>query len=119
MRVHHLAFRTHDVEALASFYEQILGLARVREQAGYSVWLRLGEAVLMLERAEPGESSIPLGSREFVAFAVDASERSRLQQRLEDHGVEIEETGVYTNYFRDPDGRRVGLSTYPLPELQA
>jgi catechol 2,3-dioxygenase-like lactoylglutathione lyase family enzyme len=114
VRIHHVALRTPDVARLERFYAGALGLSVVRrDDARGSVWLALGPAadpggaVLMLERAEPGEPAVPAGSHELVAFAVDdlAPWRSR---------VAVEAETAHTLYFRDPDGRRVGLSTYPL-----
>lgn len=119
MRVHHIALRTRSVEALAAFYRELLQLPVVREQPGYSVWLGLEHAVLMIERAQETEPPIPAASRELLALAVDTVERSRIAAALQARGLVVEEQTVYTLYFRDPDGRRVGVSTYPLPELAA
>ena len=52
-----------------------------------------------------------------VAFAVDLTERERVRQRLARAGVSIEEESEHTIYFRDPEGRRVGVSSYPLPSV--
>ena len=35
--------------------------------------------------------------------------------RLREAGVAIEDRTAFTLYVRDPDGRRVGLSSYPTP----
>ncbi|MCA9540797.1 MAG: VOC family protein [Myxococcales bacterium] len=115
MRLHHLALRTAAPEPLAAFYADVFGLSRVREQAGYSIWLGLDDAVLMIERAAPDEPLVPAGSLEFCAFAVDEAGRAAVEARLADHGCAVEARTAYTLYFRDPDGRRVGVSTYPLP----
>jgi len=114
VRIHHVALRTPDVAQLERFYAGVLGLRVVRrDDARGSVWLALGlpadagGAVLMLERAEIEEPPVPAGSRELVAFAVDdlAPWRAR---------VSVEAETAHTLYFRDPDGRRVAVSTYPL-----
>jgi catechol 2,3-dioxygenase-like lactoylglutathione lyase family enzyme len=117
MRVHHIALRTRHVEALVAFYRELLRLPVVREQPGYSVWLGLEQAVLMIERADEGEPATPAATRELLAFAVEAAERSRIAADLQARGLAVEERTAHTLYFRDPDGRRVGVSTYPLPEL--
>ena len=111
MRIHHVAFRTTDVERLVGFYEGVLGLRVVRrDEARGSAWLDLDGAVLMIERAEAGEPGVPAGSRELVAFAVADKEAWRV--RLGGAGIEAET--AHTLYFRDPDGRRVAVSDYPF-----
>lgn len=111
--IHHLALRTVDVARLERFYGGLLGLPAVRRDAVRgTVWLRVGESVLMLEPAGPGEPAIDLGTRELVAFAVD--DREAWRSRLNEAGVDVEDETGHTLYFRDPDGRRVAVSCYPL-----
>ena len=112
MRVHHIAFRTEDPEALSHFYENVLGLARIREQPGYSIWFDLGASVLMLEKRSEGEPSIRPDSMDMIAFQVSEVQRQVLGEKLVQYGAEIEDAGQYTTYFRDPDGRRIGISHY-------
>jgi len=115
MRVHHIALRTHDLDRLGAFYREVLGLRSLRARQGTSEWLALGEeAVLMLERAAPEEPPIPAGSMELLAFAVDEGEREAVLSRLHRAGGAVESQTEHTRYFRDPDGRRVAVSTYPL-----
>jgi len=114
MRVHHLAFRTRDLPRLAAFYEGVLGFAKIdgdRDEAK-SVWLRAERTILMLERAEDGEALVASGSKDLVAFAVDAATLGSWRSTLGARGVTIEGATAYTIYFRDPDGRRIGLSGY-------
>ena len=114
MHLHHLALRTRDLPRLRAFYEGLLGLVVVRESAGRSVWLEAGAAVVMLEAAEAGEPEITAGSRELVAFAIAPGERAAWEARLAGAGVAVEARTDHTLYFRDPEGRRVGVSSYPL-----
>jgi catechol 2,3-dioxygenase-like lactoylglutathione lyase family enzyme len=108
MRVHHIALRTADVEALVSFYGATLGLDVLRPGQGGSVWLDAGGTIVMIERADAAEPDIPPGTMELVAFAVKDKEEWR--RRLEGASVAIESETAYTLYFRDPDGRRVAVS---------
>jgi catechol 2,3-dioxygenase-like lactoylglutathione lyase family enzyme len=111
--LHHLALRTADVDRLERFYADVLGLPVVRRDAARgSVWLRVGSSVLMLERAGADEPPIAAGTRELMAFSIDDREgwRARLMQAA--GGIEAETE--HTLYFRDPDGRRLAVSTYPL-----
>lgn len=113
MRLHHLALRTGDPTALARWYVDVFGLAVLREQPGYSVWLRVDDAALMIERASPGEPSVPSGSMEFFALRVTAGERDAFVERCAAAGVAVEHRTEFTVYVRDPDGRRVGVSCFP------
>jgi glyoxylase I family protein len=106
--------RTRDVAKLETFYARALGFEVLRRDAARgSVWLEAGGAVVMIERAAEGEPAVDAGSMDLVAFAVDDKEAWRA--RLEAAGVRIEDQTEYTLYFRDPDGRRVGVSAFPLP----
>ncbi len=113
MRIHHVAFRTRDLDRLERFYVGVLGLAVLRRTEHRSLWLDAAGTIVMLERSEPDEADIEPESKELVCFALAPHERPVLQQRLETAGVPIEARTSYTLYFRDPDGRRVGLSSYP------
>ena len=99
LRIHHLALRARDPSATEHFYVSVLGLrVMARHDDRGSVWLDASGAVVMVERAEDGEP------------AIDDLPAWRL--RLAQAGVNVEGETPYTLYFRDPDGRRVGLSTY-------
>ena len=113
MRIHHVAFRTHDLERLVAFYCDVLAFTIARKQDDRSVWLDAGDAILMLERADDGEPAPPEGTKELVAFAIGADEHAFYTERLDRAGVPIEASTASTIYFRDPDGRRVGLSAWP------
>jgi len=115
MRVHHLAFRTGDLARLEQFYVHALGLAVVRRSEGRGVWLDAAGSLVMLELAEPGEASPAAGTMDLVAFEVAPSTRAFYMDRLARAGVPIEGSTDFTLYVRDPDGRRIGLSSYPAP----
>lgn len=114
MRVHHVAFRTGDLGSLERFYVDALGLAVMRRQER-SVWLDAGGTFVMLELRDDGEPAHPAGSKELVAFAVAPDARALTMERLDRAGVALEASTEHTLYVRDPDGRRIGLSSYPVP----
>ncbi len=126
LEVHHIALRSFDVDRLERFYAGVLGLEVVRrnDERG-SVWLRAGSALLMLERADPSESQVlraHADSLELLAFAIDSQDRESWQARLARASVPVEAQTAHTLYFRDPDGRRIGVSSYPrhlgvVPEM--
>jgi catechol 2,3-dioxygenase-like lactoylglutathione lyase family enzyme len=106
VRIHHVALRTPDLGRLERFYAGVLGLAVMRrDDARGSVWLEAGGAILMLERAGAAEPLVPAGTKDLVAFAVDDLDPWRDR-------VAVEAETEHTLYFRDPDGRRVAVSTY-------
>jgi glyoxylase I family protein len=112
MRVHHIAFRTYNLPRLEQFYVEVLGLPVKERHAERSLWLDVGESMLMLEQAREEEPEIPTGSMEFLAFTMIASEHRAWRTRLLAAGVVIEHETDFTIYFRDPDGRRIGLSHF-------
>ncbi|MFO0697385.1 MAG: VOC family protein [Polyangiales bacterium] len=115
MRLHHLAFRTHDVDALVAFLVDLLGLPEVKDARPRSVWLGLSDgSVVMVERAGGDEPVMPGGSLELAAFEVGADEKARIREESLRRGCFDGET-AHTVYLRAPDGRRIGVSTYPLP----
>src|SRR5436305_1237891 len=111
MRVHHIAFRTRDLERLERFYVDVLALAITRK-TDRSVWLEAGGCVVMLERAADDEPTISPGTMEMIAFDVEKEARVGWLRRLAENGIAIEAQTDHTLYFRDPDGRRIGLSHY-------
>ncbi len=118
MRVHHLAFRTRRLAELEAFYVEVLRLPVLRRDQGRSVWLAAGETVLMLELAGEDEPAPPPGSLELAAFAMSQTEQGALERELGRRGIAIENRTRFTVYFRDPDGRRIGVSSSEFPEPQ-
>jgi len=106
---------------VAAFYRDLLGLpevARHHESDGRlrSIWLDLGGAVLMIERtSEPVRRVEGVGAGPFLlALGAGAVEREKLERSLADTGLPPESRTEHTIYFRDPEGNRVALSSYPL-----
>ena len=112
-RVHHLALRVADCARAAAFYSGVLGFPEVRrfeEGDGVrSIWLRAGDAILMLETALRGAGP-DAGSGHVLVFAVDAL--PAWEERLAAEGIAIDDRTSYTLYLRDPDGHRVGLTVF-------
>jgi catechol 2,3-dioxygenase-like lactoylglutathione lyase family enzyme len=108
-----------DLESCASFYERVIGLARVAAEPGLLVALRTGaESVLLLfdpEEAAAGGRSVPAhGARGagHIAFLVDDLEDWR--SRFERQGVAIEQEVAWGErgrsiYVRDPSGNSVEM----------
>jgi catechol 2,3-dioxygenase-like lactoylglutathione lyase family enzyme len=116
MRLHHLALRTRDLAALERFYAGVLGLA-VTQRTERSTWLDAAGTIVMLERATDDEPVPAPGSLELTCFAITPAERAAAAERLAAAGVAIEAETEFTMYFRDPDGRRVGVSHHPATRI--
>lgn len=114
MRIHHVAFRTDDLPRLERFYVDALGLAITKRSEPRSIWLDAGGTILMLELRDPGEPTLPADSKELIAFTLDPASLPLVKARLARANVPIEASTDFTIYLRDPDGRRVGLSSYPV-----
>jgi catechol 2,3-dioxygenase-like lactoylglutathione lyase family enzyme len=118
--IHHVAIRVADPAASLAFYSGALGLPEVRRflEDGQlrSIWVRAGDAVVMLERAIKGAGP-PNGSGHVLVLEVDHLEdwiaRLALSGRAPIARTES------TAYYADPDGHRVGLSVFPRAELLA
>ena len=114
MHLHHLALRSTNVAALAEFYREMFGMGVVRDALPGSLWLGLaGDAVLMIEARETGEPAPTPGSMELVAFRVEESAKVLVRQKALERGCFDGET-LFTIYLRDPEGRRLAVSTYDL-----
>ena len=121
MKLHHVALGARDVERVAAFYRDLLGLREVTchfEPGGRlrSVWLDLGGPVLMVERTDdPARLVRGVGAGPFLlALAAEPAERAALEQSLAASGIPVEARTEFTTYVRDPEGNRVALSSFPL-----
>jgi len=109
MRIHHVALRVRDLEAAREFYCGVLGLPEMKRDGSRSIWLRAGDAVLMLERTLRRKGP-DAGSGHVLALA--AEELAPWEAKLTAAGVPIEDRTPHTLFVRDPDGHRVALSVY-------
>lgn len=119
--LHHIALGAHNVEELTAFYARAFGLrelARHHHPSGAlrSVWLDIGGTVLMIEhtqRERERSSGVDAGLF-LIALRVSRAERLDLESYFAEHGCPRESATEHTSYFRDPEGNRFAVSTYPL-----
>lgn len=116
--LHHVALGAQNVERVAAFYRDFLGLPEDRRHMDgeivRSIWLRMGASMLMVERSmEPLRQVDGIGAGPFLlAVSVDPNERVELENRLEAAGFPIESRSEFTSYTRDPEQNRVAFSCY-------
>jgi catechol 2,3-dioxygenase-like lactoylglutathione lyase family enzyme len=105
-RIDHVAFESDDPDAVARFYERVLG-ARVVKSEGHPVMAYVGPTGFALhETGGPGFH---------VAVRVSEEERAQLRRRLDEAGIAWEERdhGIAVGlFFRDPEGRQLEAITY-------
>ena len=111
MHVHHVAIGVKDPELMLRFYLQ---LPEMIEETRYcrengslrSVWLRLADGILlMLEQSEAG------GPRALVFKMPDRAEHRKIVYDLfKQHG---DGRTDFTLYIKDPEGNRLGFSSWP------
>ncbi|MFZ5892451.1 MAG: VOC family protein [Myxococcota bacterium] len=118
--LHHVALGARDVERVAGFYRDLLGVPEERRHvladgSLRSIWLRLGDALLMIEQTlEEPRHVDGIGSGPFLlALRVSPAERGQLESALQRAGFVIEARSEFTSYTRDPEGNRVAFSHYP------
>jgi catechol 2,3-dioxygenase-like lactoylglutathione lyase family enzyme len=125
-RVLETCLYVEDLDRAASFYEQVLGLHPLTQDARFRAYDVGGQSVLLLFRRGatlqtvhmPGGTIPPHDGHGplHLAFAIAAEALREWEQRLGAHDVAIEGRTVWSRgghsiYFRDPDGHLVELAT--------
>ena len=119
-KLHHIALGAQNVEALAAFYRNALDLlepSRHLHPDGSlrSIWLALGDALLMIEAAETPPP--PRADREagwcLLALTCAAQNLGTQTAALLQANATADGHTASTRYFRDPEGNRFALSCYP------
>jgi catechol 2,3-dioxygenase-like lactoylglutathione lyase family enzyme len=119
---HHLAVQVRDLERVAGFYRDVLGLRELRRHRRpdgtlRAIWIEVpGGGFIALEqsRAEPAPaSSEGRPGYSLIALGIAPEERKRIAEELVDKGVAIVQETKWTLYITDPEGNQIGLSHYP------
>lgn len=119
---HHVAVQVRDVERVARFYVEHLGLPELKrfhrdDGSLRSIWVALQSQplpegpFLAVEHLPSGEH----GAQGFsmVALRVAPADRASIVAALKQKGLAIERETGWTVYVRDPEGNLVGLSHHP------
>jgi glyoxylase I family protein len=119
---HHIAIQCADLTACERFYREVLGLEVLRrwprsDGGDRSVWLKVGDGFVALERADRPPQPRPWRDGEpglhLVALRIDVGERVFWEERLAARGIPVVHRTRWTLYVCDPEGNRVGLTHYP------
>jgi glyoxylase I family protein len=114
---HHVAIQVHDVEKVAAFYREVLGLPErarhVRPDGSLrSIWIAVSVgSFLAIEELRPGVRGT-LG-HSLVALRIDRDDRQAWLDHFARLEVPIEKQSQWTVYVKDPEGNVVGLSHHP------
>ena len=128
--INHLAIKTNALEALSQFYIDTLGLLAVKhhhdDKGLRAIWLEMQNSLLMLERSDQHKNTSSQAKAEFkndppgihlLAFNIEESEKEWWRSHLHAQEIVIAHESQYTIYFFDPDGNRIGLSSFEPPVL--
>jgi catechol 2,3-dioxygenase-like lactoylglutathione lyase family enzyme len=125
-RVIETSLYVDDLDRAARFYEEVLDLAVLTNDARFRAYDVGGRSVLLVFRRGhtletvrmPGGTIPPHDGHGplHIAFAIGAEELGSWEARLAAHGVAIEGRTHWTRggvsiYFRDPDGHLLELAT--------
>lgn len=120
--IDHVAITVRDVKASVEWYQSVLGLRRLHEEAWgeYPAVVGIGNTAIALFPARGGGSdstSRPAVSMRHIAFrasgaafslAQDELRRAAIEFSMQDHGISK------SIYFPDPDGHEIEITTYEL-----
>jgi glyoxylase I family protein len=125
--IHHAAIRVTDLERVAAFYREVLGLQELMRHkfsdgTDRSIWLALpGGGFLALEKStgaiEPSGSRAISPGHCLLAFRIWRDQRAAIVDELLSKRVVIVHQSRWTIYVADPEGNRIGLSHYPQDVL--
>jgi hypothetical protein len=113
--IHHIAITSNIPERLSQFYEELPGLMKIQENRENgiirSVWFAIhnSKSILMIER---GENKAPY-TLVFDLLYFFSVNKNKIISEMKNIIPLVESKTEFTFYFRDPDGNRLGYSSYP------
>lgn len=121
--IDHVALSVRDVAGSVAWYQEVLGLVRLHEDAwgGFPAVVGIGTTALALFPVEgsepkprPGRDTI---SMRHVAFRASRAAFEQAQEKLRRSGIAFEfqdHSIAHSIYFNDPDGHEIEITTYDL-----
>jgi catechol 2,3-dioxygenase-like lactoylglutathione lyase family enzyme len=125
--VHHIAVPCADVERTIQFYQELLEfpLTDIFENRDYRgsnhFFFDIGNGNALAFFDFPGLDLGPyrevLGGLHHLAISMAPEQWGRIKAKLDEAGVEYQQIGRASIYFRDPDGTRLELIREPLGQM--
>lgn len=123
--IDHVALAVRDIKASVQWYEDVLGLKRLYQQAwgDYPAVVGVGTTSVALfpvgtDAPQPSPGRNVLAMRH-VAFRADAENFARVQQELRRQRIAFEFQDhdiAHSIYLHDPNGHEIEITTYDLEE---
>ena len=116
----HVAIRVKDINASASWYEEVLGLKKYQlpEWGDFPIFLLSGKSGVALFPAHSSDKDMDPSSKnvkiDHFAFNVDKENFEKAKRRYTELGLEFsfqDHHYFHSIYTRDPDGHVVELTT--------
>lgn len=116
-KIRHLAIKTKSPERLATFYEEVFGMKRLRAEKGGAIYMSDGYLTLALLRNR-GEAA-PSGINHF-GFHVDNIKETEAKLKTFDEPLETRPANrPYAEYrAMDPDGNLFDVSAHGYDEAE-
>jgi catechol 2,3-dioxygenase-like lactoylglutathione lyase family enzyme len=116
-KIRHLAIKTKSPERLASFYEEVFGMKRIRSEKGGAVYMSDGYLTLALLRNR-GEAT-PSGINHFGFQVDDIKDIEGKLQKFDEPLAERPANRPYAEYrAMDPDGNLFDVSVHGYEEAE-
>ena len=121
--IDHVALAVRDVRSSAKWYQDVLGLERLHEDAwgDYPAVVGIGGSAIALfpvgssdPKPRPGRDVLAM---RHLAFRANAENFAAAQAELTERGLDFEfqDHGIaHSIYFHDPDGHEIEITTYEL-----
>jgi len=116
-KIRHLAIKTKSPEKLASFYEEVFGMQRIRSEKSGAIYMSDGYLTLALLRNR-GEAT-PSGINHFGFQVDDLKDVEGKLQKFEEPLTERPGNRPYAEYrAMDPDGNLFDVSVHGYEEAE-
>ena len=122
--IDHVALTASNVAQSVAWYQKVLGLERRYEDVwgDYPAIVSAGTtslAIFPVKETKGDTGSIPAIAMRHIAFRVDRPTFDSAREHLEACGLAPtfeDHTAAHSLYFADPDGHRLEITTYEIPE---
>ena len=116
-KIRHLAIKTKSPERLATFYEEVFGMTRIRSEKGGAIYMSDGYLTLALLRNR-GEAT-PSGINHFGFQVDDIKDTEERLKKFEEPLTERPANRPYAEYrAMDPDGNLFDVSVHGYEEAE-